>query len=263
METYWSQEFFLRNNFCFPQTTWSWSHELRTWVSMTWTPRFWTGPMEHVQCLWVSPGSLFTLQSPSRWLNLNTWAQPATKPQYLDTSVHVQHCSVQCTWLNRQAQFGRDDLLSAVPIAGQHWELCTTVCDLLCVHDSGSSSTGGVRSCSVDWIAPCGARNTSRQKIRFLKGRLTPIDGDDDEGRWSYCISKAAHIRGGGTTIPSWLKGSIGVCVHGEESPALYHNMRANRSTKDLHLSHRTVNLRKKVWLKQQSSQCKLKIVQC
>ena len=39
----------------------------------------------------------------------------------------------------------------------------------------------------------------------------------------------------GETTFPvGWLKGSIGVCIHGEVGPALYHNMRTNTITKDL-----------------------------
>ena len=38
----------------------------------------------------------------------------------------------------------------------------------------------------------------------------------------------------GKTTIPAWLKGSIGVCVHGEERLALYHNMLAKNRTIDL-----------------------------
>ena len=239
---------------------------------------FWTGPMDHVQCLWVSPGSLFTLQSPSRWLNLNTRVQPATKPQYLDTSVHVRHCSVQCTWLNRHRLSlvetiysllcpSQDSIGNCVQLCVTRCvstTACTIVCDSLCVHDS-SSSTGGVRSRSVDWIAPCGARNTSRQKIRFLKGRLTPIDGDDDEGRWSYCISKAAHIPGGGNYNPSvaqrvhWC-----VCTWGREPGFIsqYASKQKHKRFTFVPLHCQTVKNWEKVWLKQQSRKYKLKIVQ-
>ena len=99
---------------------------------------FWTGPMDHVQCLWVSPGSLFTLQSPSRWSNLNTWAQPATKPQYLDTSVHVQQCSVQCTWLNRHRLSLVETIYSLLCPSQDSIGNCVQLCvgELLYVHDS-------------------------------------------------------------------------------------------------------------------------------
>ena len=47
-------------------------------------------------------------------------------------------------------------------------------------------------------------------------------------------VYQMQHISVGETTFPAWLKGSIGVCIHGEVRRALYHNMRTNTSTKDL-----------------------------
>ena len=169
---------------------------------------------------------------------------------YSCTFIALQFAVSNCTWLNGQAPFRRFTLMY------HHGKTALRIVQHNCVHGSSStsgvrfvqdncvqssSSTSGVRCRSVDWIAPRGARNTSRQKIRFLKGRLTPIDGDDDEGRWDYWdggrgkgISNAAHIRGETTFPVGWLKGSIGVCIHGEVRPALYHNMRTNTITKDL-----------------------------